>query len=111
MYLHQVFDNLISNALKFSYPGTSINISVAESKQQVAIAIADQGPGFTQQDMKKLFGKFQRLSAKPTAGEPSTGLGLSIVKKYVKLLKGTIKCDSEMGKGAVFTIYLPALKK
>jgi signal transduction histidine kinase/ABC-type amino acid transport substrate-binding protein len=110
LYLRQIFDNLISNALKFSYPGTVINISAAENKQKVEIKIADQGPGFTHQDMKELFGKFHRLSAKPTAGEPSTGLGLSIVKKYVDLLNGTIECDSEMGKGAVFTIHLPVVE-
>ncbi len=108
LYVRQIFDNLISNALKFSYPETTINILVVNNEQQVLIKVADQGPGFTQQDMKKLFGKFQRLSAKPTAGEPSTGLGLSIVKKYVDLLNGTIECESEMGKGAVFTICLPA---
>ncbi len=108
LYLRQILDNLVSNALKFSYPGTVVNISVAKTKQEIILKIADQGPGFTQQDMKKLFGKFQRLSAKPTAGEPSTGLGLSIVKKYVDLLNGTIECASEMGKGAVFTICLPS---
>jgi len=107
IYLRQIIENLLSNAIKFSYPGSVINLSVTKSKEKVLIIIADHGPGFTQQDMKKIFGKFQRLSAKPTAGEPSTGLGLSIVKKYVDLLNASIECRSEMGKGATFTVYLP----
>ncbi len=107
IYLRQIFENLLSNAIKFSYPGSVVNLSVIKSKEEVLIIIADHGPGFTQQDMKKIFGKFQRLSAKPTAGEPSTGLGLSIVKKYVDLLNATIECRSEMGKGATFTVSLP----
>jgi len=107
IYLCQIFENLLSNAIKFSYPGSVINLSVTKGKEEVLVLIADQGPGFTQQDMKKIFGKFQRLSAKPTAGESSTGLGLSIVKKYIDLLNGSITCDSEMGEGAVFTISLP----
>lgn len=106
-YLHQILDNLLSNALKFSYSGTKVVLTVASNGGKAIIKITDQGPGFTQQDLNKLFGKFQRLSAKPTAGEPSIGLGLSIVKKYVDLLNGTIKCNSEMGKGAEFTIELP----
>jgi len=66
--------------------------------------IKDEGPGLTKDDMKKLFGKFQRLSARPTGGEHSTGIGLSIVKKYVEAMNGKVWCESEPGKGANFIV-------
>jgi signal transduction histidine kinase len=68
----------------------------------------DQGQGISQADMKNLFGKYHKLSARPTAGEDSTGLGLSIVKKYVIALKGKVWCESEEGKGSNFIVELPA---
>lgn len=64
----------------------------------------EQGPGLTEEDKKKIFGKFQRLSARPTGGEHSTGLGLSIVKKYVEAMDGRVWCESEAGKGANFIV-------
>jgi signal transduction histidine kinase len=69
--------------------------------------VKDEGPGLTEEDNQKIFRKFQKLSAKPTAGESSTGLGLSIVYELTKLLKGDIKVVSEEGKGAEFIVYLP----
>ncbi|MBK9248940.1 MAG: tetratricopeptide repeat protein [Ignavibacteria bacterium] len=104
---HEILDNLISNALKFS-PNVStveIGVSVAENNQ-VRISVRDQGPGLTNDDKSKLFGKFMRLSARPTAGEHSTGLGLSIVKKLVEAMNGTIWCESEFGNGATFIVEL-----
>ena len=71
------------------------------------IEVQDEGPGLTADDMKKLFNKYQRLSAKPTAGEHSTGLGLSIVKKMVENMNGKVWCSSEVGHGALFTLELP----
>jgi signal transduction histidine kinase len=94
-----IFENLISNAIKFSNIGTNISIKVSENEKNVVVEVGDEGPGFTEDDKTKLFGKFQKLSAKPTGGETSTGLGLSIVKKYVDAMNGSIRCDSEPGKG------------
>jgi signal transduction histidine kinase len=68
------------------------------------VEIKDSGPGLTEDDMSLLFKKFQRLSAKPTDGENSTGLGLSIVKKYVELMGGRVWCDSGYGRGANFIV-------
>lgn len=68
------------------------------------VEIQDEGPGISPEDMKKLFGKFARLSARPTGGEHSTGLGLSIVKKMVEAMKGRVWCESELGKGAMFIV-------
>ncbi|MCU0427695.1 MAG: sensor histidine kinase [Candidatus Kapabacteria bacterium] len=73
----------------------------------VRIEVADEGPGISEEDMKKLFGKFARLSARPTGGEHSTGLGLSIVKKMVEAMNGRVWCESELGKGATFIVELP----
>ncbi|RUA29994.1 MAG: histidine kinase, partial [Bacteroidetes bacterium] len=67
----------------------------------------DQGPGLTEEDKSLIFKKFQKLSAQPTAGENSTGLGLSIVKKYVDLLNGEVWVESEEGKGSTFYVALP----
>jgi signal transduction histidine kinase len=71
------------------------------------IEVRDEGPGISPQDRKKLFGKFARLSARPTGGEHSTGLGLSIVKTMVEAMNGKVWCESELGKGATFIVELP----
>jgi signal transduction histidine kinase len=68
------------------------------------LVLKDEGPGFSEEDKKNLFGKFQKLSARPTGGESSTGIGLSVVKKYVIAMNGNIYCDSEPRKGAIFTV-------
>lgn len=60
----------------------------------------------SEDDMSKLFGKFQKLSARPTANEKSTGLGLSIVKKYVEAMNGKVWCESKLGEGASFIVEL-----
>lgn len=104
--LGQVLDNLISNALKFSPPGKRIDVAVRTSGDFVEFVIQDQGPGFTPEDQKRMFRRYARLSARPTGGEPSTGLGLSIVKALVGNLGGELICHSTPGQGATFTIRL-----
>ncbi|MDO1447780.1 tetratricopeptide repeat-containing sensor histidine kinase [Rhodocytophaga aerolata] len=103
-YAIQILDNLLSNAVKFSPSGKQVYIDLQESTETIEITIVDEGPGFSTEDQAKLFGKFQKLSARPTAGEPSTGLGLSIVKKYVEAMHGQIRCESTQGKGAKFIV-------
>ena len=71
------------------------------------IKVQDEGEGISPKDIKKLFGKFARLSARPTGGEHSTGLGLSIVKKMVEAMNGKVWCESELGKGATFIVEFP----
>jgi signal transduction histidine kinase len=104
MMLRQIFENLISNAIKFSPLGHRVNIKVEEKDGKAIVEFKDQGPGFTDNDKELMYAKFQRLSAIPTDGESSLGLGLSIVKKYTEQLNGEIKLDSERGKGACFTL-------
>jgi signal transduction histidine kinase len=107
VYLTEIIENLLSNALKFSSPGQRIQLSVSKKSTAVKLCIKDEGPGLTPEDKEKLFQKFQQLSAKPTAGEASTGLGLSIVKKYTELMNGKVWCESEPGKGATFCVEFP----
>jgi signal transduction histidine kinase len=103
-YLTQVFENLLSNAIKFSPKNSDVKIKVEEENGEVRINFIDRGPGIKKEEMDKLFGKYQRLSARPTAGEDSTGLGLSIVKKYVDVMGGKVWCESEPGKGSSFIV-------
>jgi signal transduction histidine kinase len=105
----QVIDNIVSNAVKYSPNGENKNIwvRVVESNKAYRIEVQDEGPGLTDADKDKLFGHFARLSAQPTGGEHSTGLGLSIVKKMVEAMNGKVWCESEVGKGATFIVDLP----
>lgn len=106
--LHRVLDNLLSNAIKFSQPGTQVQIrAVLPEGGGVCITVADQGPGLTDGDHERMFTKFGRLSAKPTANEHSTGLGLSIVKKLLDLVGGAVRCKSTPGRGSSFIVELP----
>lgn len=104
--LEQILDNLLSNAIKFSDKNSSIFIALKVAPNKFRFEIKDQGPGISEEDQLLLFKKFQKLSARPTAGEGSTGLGLSIVKKYVDAMNGKTWCESKLGKGAKFIVEL-----
>ncbi|MEK7990450.1 MAG: ATP-binding protein [Thiotrichaceae bacterium] len=107
--LHQVLDNLISNAVKYSPFDKIIYVRIfLQESSQVRIEIQDQGQGLSPEDQAKLFGKFTRLTAKPTGDEHSTGLGLFIVKKLVSVLNGKVWCESKEGQGATFIITFPS---
>jgi len=106
--LRVAIDNLISNAIKYSPQHSTIRISVSQQAEGVTISVADEGPGLPPEDMARLFGRFQRLSAKPTGGESSTGLGLSIVKRIANLHGGSVVAESGgVGSGTTFAIRLP----
>ncbi len=104
----QVLDNLVSNAVKYSPHGKQAFVRILRNGDAVRIEIQDEGEGISEEDMTKLFGKFARLSARPTGGEHSTGLGLSIVKRMVEAMNGKVWCESELGKGSTFIVELPA---
>jgi signal transduction histidine kinase len=104
--LAQIFDNLVSNAIKFSKANTAVTITLNKLGKHVVIEITDQGPGIPAEELPRLFVPFTRLSARPTANESSTGLGLSIVKQLVQLLGGAISVDSTVGKGSTFRVAL-----
>jgi signal transduction histidine kinase len=105
--LNRIIDNILTNAIKFSPPGKCIHIDTEAQPEAVTLRIRDEGPGFHPDDLPRVFRKFTRLSARPTGGESSTGLGLSIVKSLVGKLHGTITLESVWGKGATFVITLP----
>jgi two-component system sensor histidine kinase/response regulator len=105
--LVQVLDNLISNAVKFSPPGKEVLVTVQQNANQMECRVKDQGPGFTKEDRVRMFGRYARLSARPTAGEPTTGLGLSIAQKLTQAMSGELICESEPGQGAAFILRLP----
>ncbi|MBI3217891.1 MAG: hypothetical protein HYZ44_00095 [Bacteroidetes bacterium] len=106
-WLGRSMDNLISNAIKFSPRQATVTLRSGITDNEAWISIKDEGPGFTEEDKSKVFQKFKKLSARPTAGESSNGLGLSIVKTLVERMKGTIALLSDPGKGSEFIIRLP----
>ncbi|GAB6844355.1 signal transduction histidine kinase/CheY-like chemotaxis protein [Methylorubrum rhodinum] len=106
--LREALDNLVSNAIKYSQPGGAIAVSVRREDGATVIAVTDDGPGLSPEDAARLFGRFQRLSAKPTGGEGSTGLGLSIVKRIAELHGGRAEAFSDgPGTGATFLMRFP----
>lgn len=107
--IREAIDNLISNAIKYSPIGGKIGVAVTHEGSETIVRISDEGAGLSPEDLGRLFGRFQRLSAKPTAGESSTGLGLSIVKRIIDMHGGEVTAESEgPGKGSTFTVTLPA---
>lgn len=107
--LARVFDNLISNAIKYSPHGSEVFVSTHVQEGRVLVSFRDKGEGISRDDQKKLFGKFSRLANKPTGNETSTGLGLFIVKKLVNSMNGKVWCESTPGEGAVFYLEFPIL--
>ena len=106
-WMREVLENLISNAVKFSPAGARITVRTEAAGDRVRLAVQDQGPGLTEEDQQHLFGKFQRLSARPTGGESSSGLGLSIVDHLVRSHGGRVWAESQPGEGATFWVELP----
>jgi signal transduction histidine kinase/CheY-like chemotaxis protein len=107
--IREAIDNLVSNAIKYSPIGGKIDVTVSHDDDNTIIRVTDQGAGLSPEDLGRLFGRFQRLSAKPTAGESSTGLGLSIVKRIIDMHGGEVTAESQgPNKGSTFTIVLPA---
>lgn len=106
--LSEILDNLINNAIKYSPANTNIEVRVKKSLDKVLIMVKDEGQGLTDDDKNRLYQRFTRLSAQPTGGENSTGLGLSIVRVLVEAHEGRIWAESEgHGKGSTFIVELP----
>lgn len=103
----QVLDNLLSNAVKFSPPGKNIFVSLREEGTNAVVRVRDEGPGISAEDQTKLFHHFQKLNAKPTGGESSSGLGLAIAKRMVEAHNGVLKVESELDRGSTFGFEIP----
>lgn len=112
--LVSILENLVTNAVKFSPDGTTVSVDVKildrdanALNPKVLLQVGDQGPGLSTDDMARLFAPFRRLSANPTRGEDSSGLGLHIVRSDVERLGGRIWCESISGEGSTFLVELP----
>ncbi len=108
MWLEQVLNNLVSNAIKYSFSGGKISIECGVDERCVTVSVKDEGQGLSEEDKEKLFNKFTTLSARPTGNESSVGLGLSIAKGLVEKMEGALTADSP-GKG-LGTVFLVKLK-
>jgi two-component system OmpR family sensor kinase len=106
--IHQVVANLLANARTHTPVGTKIDVSVIQSEDGVRIRIADNGPGLSEKDQAQIFERFYRAdpSRVRTDGE-GTGLGLSIVEAVMRAHAGQVSVESELGKGATFTLFFP----
>ncbi len=103
----QIGENLLSNAIKYSPFDKNVYVRILVSEGNIRCEIQDEGPGLSDVDKQKLFGKFAQLSARPTADEHSTGLGLYIVKKFTESMNGRVWCESIEGQGATFIVEFP----
>lgn len=101
-YLIQILENLISNALKFSPDHTEVRFNAYDKKGTCIVSISDEGPGFSDMEKKQLFKENMTFAPRPTNGESSNGIGLSIVKKYVDAMNGKVWCESAISKGTIF---------
>jgi signal transduction histidine kinase len=98
--------NLLSNAIKYTPRGKNVWISVNDLQESISIKVRDEGVGIDKEELPYLFSKYSKISSQPTEGEPSTGLGLSIVKRIVEEINGKIFCESQPGEGTLFTVIL-----
>jgi signal transduction histidine kinase len=105
--LRQVLGNLLSNAIKFSPPGTRVSVWAEARGNRVRVCVGDQGPGILPEERELLFALFSKLSARPTGGETSTGLGLWIVRQLIELQDGQVGVDQPEEGGSRFWIELP----
>ncbi|OGK11878.1 hypothetical protein A2954_05860 [Candidatus Roizmanbacteria bacterium RIFCSPLOWO2_01_FULL_37_12] len=105
--ISEIFENIIGNAIKYTPENGTVSIHFTTEKNKVIIHVADSGPGIAKENMAKLFQKFSRLEEGKQNRTPGTGLGLYISKQIVELHKGSIKVESEAGKGTTFTVHLP----
>jgi signal transduction histidine kinase len=105
--IQQVLNNLISNAIKYSHPQTTVQIRATRKQNDVLISVTDSGQGIPKSEFDKLFKAFSKTSVKSTDGENSTGLGLLICRQIVEAHSGKIWLESQVGVGSTFYVLLP----
>ncbi|NLO50029.1 MAG: hybrid sensor histidine kinase/response regulator [Bacteroidales bacterium] len=103
-----IFNNLISNAIKYNHQGGTVDITLQHDDHQTMISVKDTGIGISQEDQERLFKDFVRIKNTQTKNITGSGLGLSIVKKVVELNQGRITVESQPGQGSTFNVWLPA---
>jgi two-component system, sensor histidine kinase and response regulator len=109
--LYEIIDNLLSNALKYTPPGKRIGLIIRQTQSTIQVEVWDEGPGLTLDDKKRIFKEEGSLSARPTAGESSVGIGLVAVAHWVASVQGRVWCESEQGAGARFIVELPRMQE
>lgn len=105
--LEEVLDNLLSNAIKYSQKGATVVVRAYVRDSHMCLEVEDNGLGMSEEDVRNAFQRGVRLSTKPTAGEPSSGLGLWIVKRLVEAHNGSVRIRSALGKGTTVFVELP----
>jgi signal transduction histidine kinase len=105
--LSRAFENLVSNAIKYSPEGSEVTISTAADEECIVIEVADQGYGIPSADLGRIFEKFYRVPRVEDAGTPGTGLGLAFVREIAELHRGSVSVRSDAGRGSTFTLRLP----
>ena len=106
-FAQEIVDNLLSNAVKFSPGATTVTLGLSREAARVVLTVQDQGPGFTDEDLSRLYTPFTRLSARPTGQEKAVGLGLSIVRHMVKAMDCELSLVTAPGQGAAFRLVFP----
>lgn len=106
--LRQILDNLISNAVKYTPPRGVVEVAATRAADRIHVSIVDTGPGFTAEDRKRMYQPFARLSAQPTGGEHSVGLGLHLAQRLARDLEIELHYHTQRGEGARFELSLPA---
>jgi two-component system phosphate regulon sensor histidine kinase PhoR len=104
--ISRVIRNLCENAIKYSAVQTNVSLDISKQENQIAIKISDEGRGIPAENLNKIFDKFYRVYNSNTS-VPGTGVGLYIVKEIVEYHRGTINVESKLGKGSVFSVFLP----
>jgi len=107
--LREAMNNLVSNALKYSPSGKSVEVWVWQNQETVYFSVSDEGPGLSEEEREQVFEPFRTADPNPTGGEKSTGLGLYIVRRIVESHDGLIEVETEKGNGSTFTLCLPAV--
>ena len=103
----QIIDNLISNAFKFSPENSRVTVTATTKQNQLLVMVKDEGLGIPKDEQYKVFAQGEQISTKPTAGESTHGLGLTICKQIADALKGELSFESEPNKGTTFVLKLP----
>ena len=109
--LNQLFDNLLTNAIKYNRQGGKICVSLDQTAEFVFTRIADTGVGISHQSLKEVFTRYSQVKTKPLGNTKGLGIGLSLVQEIAKLHQGEIQIESELGKGTTFTVIFPKVTK
>jgi two-component system phosphate regulon sensor histidine kinase PhoR len=105
--LNQLFDNLLTNAIKYNHQGGKIGVNLNQDSESAFVRVTDTGIGISHQSLKEVFTRYFQEKTKPLGNVKGLGIGLSLVQEIVQLHQGKIQIDSELGKGTTFMVMLP----